>query len=536
MGPQHSSAAATEYAARGTSRVVALVLALTVLLAGAVAEAARPVDTPIRSARSWVGGELLVGFRAGVGAPGRHALYQKHGAVFLEDIGARTRIVRLRVPAGMEDAILNRLKRMPEVKFVEKNFEFTPALVPNDPEYMGQWHLPVIQADRAWDLSQGGANAVIAIVDTGIDASQPDFASKLLVGYNTYSNNSDTSDAFGHGTEVAGVAGALTNNNVGVAGVAGNAPIMPVRVTDATGAANAASIANGIIWATDHGARVINLSFDGVVGNATIATAAEYAFNHGTLVVAAAGNCSCVDGQIETPFILSVSATDENDALAYFSSTGSYVDLSAPGNNILTTQKYSLYLPDSGTSLASPVVAGVAALMFAANATLTPTAATELLEGTAVDLGNAGYDPNFGYGRVDALAAVTAAINYVPPGDTQPPSVVITSPNSGATVSGTAVVDVMADDNVGVVKVDLLVDGVYYASDAASPYSFAWDASALADGPHTLEAVASDAAGNSATVDRRNRDAWPTRRPTIRCRRCRSLRRRPGRASRARSK
>ncbi len=479
------------------TRVAAFAVGLAILLASGLAGAQGQSRVGKRAA-TWVSGELLVGFRAGVGAPGRYALYQKHGAQFLQDIGQRTRIVRLRVPAGMEDAILRQLARMPEVKFVEKNIEFAAALVPNDPEYLGQWHLPQIQAEQAWDLGQGSAGAVIAILDSGIDASQPDFAGKLLLGYNTFSNNSDTSDAFGHGTEVAGVAGALTNNAVGVAGVAGNAPIMPVRVTDANGAANAASIANGIIWATDHGARVINLSFDGIVGNATITAAAEYALNHGTLVVAAAGNCGCVDAQVETPFILSVSATDQNDALAYFSSTGPFVDLAAPGTDILTTAKYGLYLPDSGTSLASPVVAGVAGLMFGANPALTPTAATELLEGTALDLGNAGYDPNFGYGRVNALAAVSAAINYTPPADTKPPSVVLTSPNAGATVSGTVVVDVAADDNVGVVKVDLLVDGVYFASDDTSPYSFAWDASTLADGPHTLEAVAADAAGNSA--------------------------------------
>ncbi|MFO1467941.1 MAG: S8 family serine peptidase [Steroidobacteraceae bacterium] len=476
---------------------VALAMSLAIFLAAGQADA-QGQNRDGRAAR-WVSGELLVGFRAGVGAPRRHGLYTKHGAEFLQDIGQRTRIVRIRVPAGTEDAVLSRLARQPEVKFVEKNLEFAPALTPNDPEYLGQWHLPQIGVEQAWDLSQGSAGAVIAILDSGIDATQPDFAGKLLLGYNTYSNNSDTGDAFGHGTEVAGVAGALTNNGVGVAGVAGNAPLMPVRVTDGAGAATTASIANGIIWATDHGARVINLSFEGVVGNATIAAAAQYAANHGALVVAASGNCGCVEGQTESPFILSVSATDETDALAYFSSTGSYVDLSAPGTYILTTAKYGLFLPDSGTSLASPVVAGVAALMFGANPALTPAAATELLEGTSVDLGNAGYDTDFGYGRVDALAAVTAAIDYQPPLDTKPPTVVITAPGSGANVSGTAVVDVAADDNVGVVKVDLLVDGVYYASDDSSPYSFAWDVSASANGAHTLQVVASDAAGNSGS-------------------------------------
>ena len=147
-----------------------------------------------------------------------------------------------------------------------------------------------------------------------------------MAGYNTYSNSTDTVDQFGHGTEVAGAAGALTNNAVGVAGVAGAAPLMPVRVTDAAGRATSASIANGIVWAADHGARVANLSFNGIAGNATIRTAAEYAYNHGMLVVAASGNCACVDPTPENPYVLSVSATDETDSLAYFSSTGAFVD------------------------------------------------------------------------------------------------------------------------------------------------------------------------------------------------------------------
>ena len=306
--------------ARHSLHLTVLGLGLASLLAGALAQAQMlrgPGRDGLKPAH-WVSGELLVGFRAGVAPSGRHALYRRHEADDMEDVGAsKTRIVRLRVAAGTKRPVLQRMARMPEVKFVEKNYEFTPALAPNDPEYVGQWHLPHILADQAWDLTQGGANAVLAILDSGVDPAQPDFAGRLVTGYNTYSNTTDTTDAYGHGTEVAGVAGATTNNGVGVAGVAGAAPIMPIRVTNASGAATAASIANGIIWATDHGARVINLSFDGVAGNATIRTAAEYAYNHGTLVVAAAGNCACADATPETPFILSVSASDQNDTLAY---------------------------------------------------------------------------------------------------------------------------------------------------------------------------------------------------------------------------
>jgi thermitase len=465
----------------------ALALGLFAVLAGGKTQAQPPTQ--------WVDGELLIGFRAGVGPAGRFNVYRDHGATHVEDIGQNTRIVRVRVPAAALETLRRRLEHRPEVKFVAKNYVFEPALVPNDPQFAYQWHLPRVLAPDAWDTTQG-AGAVIAVLDSGVDASHPDLAGKLVAGYNTYSNNTTTSDQTGHGTEVAGAAGALTDNGEGVAGIAGAAPIMPVRVTDSRGRATSASLANGVVWAADHGARVVNLSFSNIAGDTTIRAAAEYAVNHGALVVAAAGNCGCVDPTPENPYILSVSATDENDAVASFSSTGPFVDLSAPGNNILTTERFGLYAAVSGTSLSSPIVAGVAGLMFAAKPTLTPALATQLLEETAA--GSGGYDPAFGYGRVDAFAALSAAAGYTPSADTTAPTVAITGPVDGATVSGMAVVDVTADDNVGVVKVDLYVDGIYFVSDTAAPYSFAWDTTTLADGAHTLWAVASDAANNSA--------------------------------------
>ncbi len=469
--------------------VATLTLALATLVVSGTAQAQPPTQ--------WVDGELLIGFRAGVGPAGRFKLYRDHGATFVEDIGQNTRVVRIRVPAQALDALQRRLERRPEVKFVEKNFVLEPAFSPTDPQFLAQWHLPQIQAPDAWDTTQG-IGAVIAILDSGIDATHPDFAGKLVAGYNTYSNNSTTSDQYGHGTEVAGAAGALTDNGVGIAGVAGAAPIMPVRVTDSTGRATSASLANGIVWAADHGARIVNLSFSGVAGNTTIRTAAEYAVNHGTLVVAAAGNCGCVDSTPDNPFILSVSATDENDGVASFSSTGPFVDLSAPGSNILTTERFGLYGAVSGTSLSSPIVAGVAGLMVAANPALTPALVTQLLEETAV--GSGSYDPSFGYGRINASAAVSAAVGFTPPADTTPPTLAMTAPLYGASVSGMAVVDVTADDNVGVVRVDLYLDGTFFVSDTSAPYSFAWDTTTIPNGTHTLLAVASDAANNSAST------------------------------------
>lgn len=286
---------------------------------------------------------------------------------------------------------------------------FKTALLPNDPQVGSQWHLARINAPKAWDLTQGSGGVVIAIVDSGVDPFHPDLAGKLVAGTNTLDRRVNTADQFGHGTKMAGVAGAIGNNGKGIAGVAWKSPIMPIRAADRKGRATSASIAKGIVWAVDHGARVVNVSMDGVVRNAAIREAAEYAFKHGALVVAPSGNCSCMDASEETPFILSVAATDESDRVIPSSTSGAFVDLAAPGENILATTLFSMYGGESGTSMASAVVAGVAALMYSVNPELTPAAATELLQQTAIHPGGKGRDARYGHGRVDAFAAVSAA-------------------------------------------------------------------------------------------------------------------------------
>jgi subtilisin family serine protease len=289
------------------------------------------------------------------------------------------------------------------------------TLVPNDAKFASQWHLRQIRAPQAWTLTQGASGAVIAIVDSGVDPHHPEFAGKLVAGANTYDKSGVTADQQGHGTKMAGVAAARTDNGAGIAGVAGLSPVMPMRVTDRKGRATAASIAKAIVWAADHGARVINLSLEGVIRNAAIREAAEYAFHHGALVVAPSGNCGCLSPVAETPYILSVAATDEADQVASFSSAGAFVDIAAPGTNIPTTAMFGTYMDDSGTSVASAVVAGVASLMFAANPSLTPEAVTRILQETAFDPQHKGRDPHLGHGRVDAFAAVSAAAAWRAP-------------------------------------------------------------------------------------------------------------------------
>jgi hypothetical protein len=195
--------------------------------------------------------------------------------------------------------------------------------------------------------------------------------------------------------------------------------------------------------------------------------------------------------------LLTISATDSSDVRASFSSYGAYVDLAAPGANIYTTAKGGGYANASGTSFASPVVAGTAALMLAANNKLVPTDVDRLLKNTAQDLGTAGVDQYYGSGRVNASAAVTSA-KAVVASDTQAPTIAITAPTGGK-VTGIVAVDVNYSDNVGVTRAELYVNGRMVVTDGSSPFAFAWDTAASVDGTYTLVAKSYDAAGNVGT-------------------------------------
>jgi subtilisin family serine protease len=321
-----------------------------------------------------------------------------------------------------------------------------------------------------------------------------------VAGYNVYGGNTDLTDVCGHGTAVAGTAAATSNNAAGVAGIAGAASIMPLRIaySDSTGChAYFSTIASGITYAADHGARIANISYTGIAGSSAILSAARYMNSKGGLVFVSAGNNNVDENVAPDPALVVVSATDGNDGKASFSSWGSFVTIAAPGTNIWTTNNSLGYSAWNGTSFSAPVTAGVAALMMAARPDVGGDPTQSLLYSPAVDLGAAGRDPVFGYGRVDAATALRATVAYQAPVDTTAPLASIAAPLANSSVSGLVGVSVNAGDNVGVARVDLKVNGTVVATDTAAPYSFSWDSTSVADGTATLTAVAYDAAGNS---------------------------------------
>jgi type VII secretion-associated serine protease mycosin len=285
-----------------------------------------------------------------------------------------------------------------------------------------QWDLDAARVPGAWPVSTG-AGVTVAVIDTGVAADHPDLAGQILPGADFIAGTEGPStDPNGHGTHVAGIIAAATGNGQGIAGIAPDARILPVRVLGANGSGYLSDTANGIVYAADHGADVINLSLSSTGEEAAVTNAISYARGKGVVVVAAAGNMrgsgSPVSYPAADPGVIAVAATDSSDAIASYSNAGGYVDVAAPGSAILSTYPTG-YRAMNGTSMASPHVAALAALIRAADHALTPDQVEQAIESSAVDLGAPGRDDDYGHGRIDATAALAS---LAPASTTAPPA------------------------------------------------------------------------------------------------------------------
>ncbi|MBP1156314.1 MULTISPECIES: S8 family peptidase [unclassified Paenibacillus] len=286
------------------------------------------------------------------------------------------------------------------------------VITPNDSLYRRyQWNLPQIETEAGWNITKGSQDVIVAVVDTGVDIKHPDLSNQLVSGYNVVNPESDPMDDVGHGTHVAGVVGALVNNNLGVAGMSWYNRIMPVKVLDQSGAGSTYAVAQGIIWATDHGAKVINMSLGNYADAEFLHDAIRYAFDRDVILIAASGNDNTERPGYPAayPEVFAVAAVDSQKSKASFSNYGDYIDVAAPGVSIASTYPQNQYAALSGTSMASPHVTALAALIRSANPELKNTEVMQLMRDTAMDLGDAGKDKYFGYGLIDVVAALKAA-------------------------------------------------------------------------------------------------------------------------------
>ena len=406
----------------------ALLLALLILTALALGEVweqvslkPTPTATPGPVAlppEGWFApGEILVRYRAGVAETALVAAAQDAGLVYLASL-PEAGLLRLGVAPGKEAEAIQRLLANPLVEYVGPNYLAFATADPNDPFWPRQWNLVRVGMPEVWGEVLANPGLVIAVLDSGIALQHPDLAPALVPGYDFVGDDAEPADDFGHGTHVAGIAAAVTNNGVGVAGVAGGARLMPLKVLNASGAGTYFAIVQALYYARDHGARIVNMSLGGRADDPNLRAAVQAVRTAGILVVASAGNDS---GPLlypaAYPEVLAVAATDASDQRAGYSNYGVGVDLAAPGGTapqgVYSTLPASGYGWKYGTSMAAPHVSGAAALIWSVAPNLSVGQVEQVLLETCAKVGGipypAGRNDYLGYGRLDVPAAVRRA-------------------------------------------------------------------------------------------------------------------------------
>jgi thermitase len=460
----------------------------------------------------YVPGQIIVKFKAGV-AKNAHDKTLKDAGSSVKSTIPQIRVEILSVPIGAEKKVRDALAHNPQVQFVELDGMTEPSFTPNDTLTSSMWALNKVSAFDGWGISKG-AGITIAILDSGIDGGHQDLAANMVPGYNFMLSSTNTAPdgACHHGTPVAGAAAAVGNNATGTIGIAWQSKILPVVIAgpDSTGTgcwASWSNLASGITYAVDHGARVINISYGGASSGSSLLSAETYAWNKGAIIVASAGNDAQSGNPIRypasDPHVVSAAATDSNDAPASFSEYNQYVDLAAPGANVIdvdergsmgyTTSDFA-YM--SGTSFSAPTIAGLAALVWSVNPSLTNQQVIDLMQKNADDLGDPGYDVHYGWGRINLNRTLSATAGVAPTLDTIAPSVTMPTIGSGGYVKGGVNFSPSNSDNVSVVKVEFWKDGALFATDTTGPFTFYWDSTLEASGIRTLQLKAYDAAGN----------------------------------------
>ncbi len=422
----------------------AMLLVISIFLITATYGAPLSADegSPLADA-PYVPGRIMVKFKEGLSPASLVQVHARHNAVVEEEI-PQIGVQILSVPPSEIEAKIAAYKADPRVEYAEPDYISQPTYEPNDPYYGDgtQWGPQKISAPQAWDLSKGDSNVVVAVIDWGVDLQHPDLQAKMwtnvdetpdngidddgngyiddVYGWDFANDDNDPQDDYGHGSHVGGIIAAATDNGVGIAGVAFNSSIMAVKVGDGTtGTARYSDIAYSLMYAADNGAKVINLSLGGYAYSSFLGGAVNYAWDAGCVLVGAVGNNNLSDPFYPAAYdnVIGVSGTDQNDAKASWSNYGAQVAVAAPGVSIYSTywNGGSTYAYMSGTSMSAPHVAGLAALLFAQDGTRTNATVRSLIEGSADDLGDAGWDQYYGYGRINAYQALMAASAVIDP-------------------------------------------------------------------------------------------------------------------------
>lgn len=377
----------------------------------------RPIAALEPASVRYVPGQLVVRFARGTTAAQIRGAAARAGGRLTSRIKA-LRIYVIVVPTSQTERALRSLRSEPAVVSVERDVVVKGFdTIPNDALWPAQWGLQVIEAPRAWDGARGASAVVIAVLDTGVDPNHPDLVGATVPGRDLVGNDADAADDEGHGTSVAGVIAARTNNGAGQAGACWFCSLLPVKVLDSAGMGSMSTVASGIVWAADHGADVVNMSLGGAGTTSALASAVDYAAKRNVVLVAAAGNSGDDVPIYPAAYsqVIGVAATTEADARFSWSSFGNWVRVAAPGCNP-APQLGGGYIEFCGTSSAAPLVAGIAGLA----ASLSPGAPRSVIE-QAVAAGARPLPGIVRYGRVKAPDAIVAvAPNALPPQQAPP--------------------------------------------------------------------------------------------------------------------
>jgi thermitase len=404
---------------------------------------------------------ILVQFKPGVGPAETAQIHRQYGGQVKEVIPS-IGIQVVTVPKGQVMGKVRAYSSNGKVAYAEPDFLAQAVGSPDDLYFGRQWGLTRVEAPQAWEVTTGSSQVNIAILDTGVDLDHPDLAAKLISNIN-FTTSATVDDVHGHGTHVAGIAAAITNNGIGVAGLGYTSTIMNVKVLSDSGSGYYSWIVWGIAWAADNGAEVINMSLGGSSSSSALENAINYACSKGVVVVAAAGNNGSTSPSYPACYTncIAVAATDAHDALPSWSNYGDWVDVAAPGVSIYSTLKENGYGYKSGTSMASPYVAGLAGLVFATvsdangDGNLNDEVRSRI-EANCDDIGLSGI----GYGRINAARAVGSV--PVPPGQIAGQ---VTDAEDFSAISGVQVTDgtrTALTDAAGMYTIDDVPPGSYH--------------------------------------------------------------------------
>lgn len=365
-------------------------------------------------AQPYVSGQIIVGYRKLTPTNTKNALYaQLHLKSLFELKSIDAELIKVKNERAKE--VLDCLRKNPNVIFAENDYLTNIDYEPNDPYYSAQIYLADMNASAAWDITLGDPNVIIAILDTGISSVNTDMNGNIIGGYNFIANNAYYEDDNGHGTMVASVVAGITDNSYGISGIAGKSKLLAVKVMNSSGSGTYSSMIRGIEYAVANGADVINMSIGGRTESTALKLAVDNALKRGVTVVAAAGNEGSTTLRYPAAYdnVIGVGAVDYYNNRASYSNTGPGLTIMAGGTaRVSTTTNY--IGTASGTSFASPYIAGLVALMYSSNTDTRPEMVFKVLADGALDLGSPGYDTTFGYGLVNMGASLSLLTNAMP--------------------------------------------------------------------------------------------------------------------------